>query len=296
MQLQRLNSFSENSGDKPSYRNLNVLSLEENTEYCKLCFLYDYRSGVTKMDKGFFTFFVKDENGNTLPARMFDLSQFQDDGFKVMLMKSHPVELHFIAQIFNGEWSLIVKSIELWDGYFDYEKFLGRASWSGEVSDVWSQSLEKPYNAKFETENFYSVCGGRVGGFASLLEKSWEHLRAYRNEELEFTDLQRCFFICMDSYFKLLQCGKKFEIVPLQEKLKIVEGMSFEFENDTCLNEAITSFMALAEMGKPEHLFNHLIYDAVKNSQRHLDLIYKNQILPFGARVMGPSSQILVKY
>ncbi|MBS6773478.1 MAG: hypothetical protein KH239_00005 [Eubacterium sp.] len=87
---------------------LDINTLEDGKEYDKVCYLLNYKAGLTKQDKGFYTFYVKDKNANVVAARMFDIKDYVDEGFTAMLMKSKAVKISFVAQIWNGSWSLVV--------------------------------------------------------------------------------------------------------------------------------------------------------------------------------------------
>ena len=52
---------------------LDINTLEDGKEYDKVCYLLNYKAGLPKLDKGFYTFYVKDKNANVVAARMFDI-------------------------------------------------------------------------------------------------------------------------------------------------------------------------------------------------------------------------------
>ena len=120
---------------------LDINTLEDGKEYDKICYLLNYKAGLTKQDKGFYTFYVKDKNANVVAARMFDIKDYVDEGFTAMLMKSKAVKISFVAQIWNGSWSLVVKNIEIWNGNFSYENYIGKAEYSVDALEAVYESL-----------------------------------------------------------------------------------------------------------------------------------------------------------
>ena len=159
---------------------LDINTLEDGKEYDKICYLLNYKAGLTKQDKGFYTFYVKDKNANVVAARMFDIKDYVDEGFTAMLMKSKAVKISFVAQIWNGSWSLVVKTIEIWNGNFSYENYIGKAEYSVDALEAVYESLfSQAINPEYYSEFFPSLCGGRIGGFFSVLEKSFTQLYLY---------------------------------------------------------------------------------------------------------------------
>lgn len=263
---------------------LDINTLEDGKEYDKICYLLNYKAGLTKQDKGFYTFYVKDKNANVVAARMFDVKDYVDEGFTAMLMKSKAVKISFVAQIWNGSWSLVVKNIEIWNGNFSYENYIGKAEYSVDALEAVYESLfSQAINPEYYSEFFPSLCGGRIGGFFSVLEKSFTQLYSYQLQSLNVQDLHRCFFICMDAYFNYLKLEKHFGIVPSQKVFEVINSIHFQYPESPYLNEITDTVLALTGLAKPQHIYSHLIYNIVKQTENMLELIYKNQAMPMGS-------------
>ena len=248
---------------------LDINTLEDGKEYDKICYLLNYKAGLTKQDKGFYTFYVKDKNANVVAARMFDIKDYVDEGFTAMLMKSKAVKISFVAQIWNGSWSLVVKNIEIWNGNFSYENYIGKAEYSVDALEAVYESLfSQAINPEYYSEFFPSLCGGRIGGFISVLEKSFTQLYSYQLQSLNVQDLHRCFFICMDAYFNYLKLEKHFGIVPSQKVFEVINSIHFQYPESPYLNEITDTVLALTGLAKPQHIYSHLIYNTVKQIGR----------------------------
>lgn len=275
---------------------LDITQLEDGSEYEKICYLFNYKSGITKFDKGFYTFYVKDVNGNMLPAQLFNLEDYVNEGFKALLMKDKPVKIRFISQIYNGSWSLIIREIESWDGEFDYAKYLGVAEYvSDVVEDKYKQLFNKNISPEYYSQYFPEICDGRVGGFISLLEKSFMKLYSYSYKDLDCENLLKCFFISIDAYFNYLKLKKTCSVVATNEMLDILDSIKFEYGDYSYLKEVLDTSMCLFGIVKPQHIYSHLICDIVMQTNEHLSLIYKNRILPFGSSI-NTDGRILIKY
>lgn len=262
---------------------LDISELQENTEYEKVCYLLDYKAGMSKLEKGFYTFYVKDVNANVVAARLFDLKQYMDSGFTAMLLKGKPVKIKFIAQIWGGSWSLLVNEIKGWDGEFRYEKYIGKAEYNSEALEaIYSSIFNGKLNPEYYSEYFPNLCEGRVGGFISVLEKAFTQLYSYNIESISPKDLHKCYFICMDAYFNYLKLKKLYNIIPSQKVFDLLNSVRYQYDDFEFLNEVTDTVLALTGLTKPQHIYSHLICNIVEQTQDLLNLIYKNQAIPEG--------------
>lgn len=267
-------------------RNLDLDKLEENKEYVLLAYLLNYKTGMTVYEKGYYTFYVKDVNANVVSAKLFGVDKFLEEGFKAMIMKDKPVKIDFTAQIYNGLWSLIVHDIELWEGPFDYNNFIGRAEYREDIIEyAYQKCMSADIPREYFAEYFPEICDGRIGGFLSLLEKSFTKLYVYQFEFLDSGSFQKCFFISMHSYFQYLMLKKRYSIVPTKNIFQIINSVNLEYHDTDFIDELMETVLSLCGLAKPQHLWSHLICDTVKQTEEHLKLIYKNQTLPFGSSI-----------
>lgn len=283
MRIENVNDVRNEGG----IGNLNLNKLKENTEYELLAYLLNYKTGLTVYEKGYYTFYVKDENGNIASARLFGVDKFLEDGFKAMLMKDKPVKLFFTAQIYNGFWSLIVKDIELWNGPFDYARFIGQAEYRTDsiIQDAYMQYMGSEIPNEYYREYFPDVCEGRIGGFLALLEKAFFRLYAYQFSFMDEDMLHKCFFLSMQAYFQYLELKKQYSIIPVQDMLQVVNSLNLAHKDTDYGNALLETTLSLFGLSKPKHLYAHLIYDTVKQTEDHLKIIYRNQGVPFGSAV-----------
>ena len=89
------------AADADRTMDLDIKELQDGFEYEKICYLLNYKAGVTQQEKGFYTFYVKDKNANVIAARMFDPKDYVNTGFTAMLMKSKAVKIKL-------EWFLVI--------------------------------------------------------------------------------------------------------------------------------------------------------------------------------------------
>ena len=282
------------AADVSDTMDLDINTLEDGKEYEKICYLLNYKAGLTKQDKGFYTFYVKDKNANVIAARMFDPKDYVDAGFTAMLMRSKAVKINFVAQIWNGSWSLVVSDIRLWTGEFNYEGYIGKAEYTVDALEaIYGSLFSQALNPEYYSEFFPDLCDGRIGGFISVLEKSFTQLYSFKVESLNVKDLHRCFFVAMDAYFNFLRLKKSYGIVPSQKVFEIVNSIHFQYPESPYLNEITDTVLALTGLAKPQHIYSHLICEVVNQTRELLTLIYKNQAMPNGSTAVLTKSSFV---
>lgn len=263
---------------------LDITQLSDGLEYEKVCYLLDYKTGITKQEKGFYTFYVKDVNANVIAARLFNLAEYIDSGFTAMMLKSKPVKIKFMAQLWDGTWSLIVKEISNWDGDFNYENYIGKAEYNAEpLEAVYNSIFGERLNPEYYSEFFPELCDGRIGGFISVLEKSFTQLYSYKIESLNPKELHKCFFICMNAYFNYLKLKKQYSIVPSQNVFDLLNAVRYQYDGYEFLKETVDTILSLTGLAQPQHIYSHLICGVVNQTQNLLTLVYKNQSMPLGS-------------
>lgn len=279
-----MNSFTS------SEEYLDVTSLQENTDYTRLCYVTDMKSGLTRMDKGFFTFYVKDKNANVITARLFDISDFINSGYTANAFVNKPVKLTFSAQKYNGSWSLIINSMELWTGDFDFASFIGKVECSGstiksvlDIIYVDNKDLVETTIKQYGVKRFNSVCGGRVGGFLLLANHVAEEILRYLDFDSISNDIMEVFVISMSAYFEYLDICEKYTVTKMNDVMKILSKVSIMNEKSNCVEEILDTCRALFRLGEPQHLYSHLIVNAVNNSLRTYDMIYRFNCMPGGS-------------
>ena len=104
---------------------LDIREFVDGKTFKRLAFVQKVKSGVSVYETGYYTFYVKDVNGNVLAARLFNVKNFIESGFTASLYKNKPVIMEFSSQIYNGQWSLVVDKIDLWTGDFPFARFRG---------------------------------------------------------------------------------------------------------------------------------------------------------------------------
>ena len=264
---------------------LDTTELVDGAPFTKLAYVVNSSAGITKLDSGYFTFFLKDVNANTIRAQLFDVKDFVESGFTVKALLNKPVKVSFTAQIYNGKWSLIIKKIELWDGDFDYSVFRGKVTCDGTalenfVTETTGQSLDY----KYSTLSLASVCDGRCGGFLKLMDsvRVWIG-NFYDLPCIEQKGLDTVFLCAMHVYCLFLEEKEKYPIVPSGKVFSILNNLEQQVDGTKYSFEVMDCCRALLGCSKPQHIYSHLVCKGIKHCNDNLNLVYTNAGLSKGA-------------
>lgn len=273
---------------------LDAKILEEGKQYNNIiCYVVGNRAGVTVYNKGYYTFFVKDINGNVLPAQIWDPANFIASGIEVSKMKHVCVLLSFTAQIYNGSWSLVVNgsAIEVCTPEtmaelgvsFDIAIFRGRVE-PGDTSEL-DTAFQKytglPLPAMFTTLSLPTICQGRVGGYAKIVSAAYKSLKeTYGNlKEIDFDLLAETYVVTIQAYAVYLKAVDSGEMTTAHRVADVIVSIRQGYRTEV-VEQAIDTTLALIGSAAPEHLFAHLIVGELKSKIQAFDLIYRNTTIP----------------
>lgn len=281
-------NFNNVSSQSEHTKELNIRTLTEGLETTAICLVTRVTAGLTKIEKGFFTFYVKDVNANVIAARMFDIADYIKNGFKAKAFENKPVKITFIPQIFNGSWSLIVKEITRYGGDFDYESFRG-------VIKVNTALIENKYelvfpgeslNPEYTTVSFCSICSGKCGGFIKLISAVARSLENYDNiDGITDRDKYKVFFFTVKAYYALLKKKEEFEIINQTDLFNVLLNIEQETVGDPMHSQIMDSCRAVLGFGEPQHILSHIINDLIQSENYTFALIEKNNSLAKGATI-----------
>ena len=277
-------------------RDLNINELVENGEYTRRALMTGSKTGMTALEKGFFTFYFKDCTGNLIVGRKFDLKDYIEAGFDVAAFKNKLVTIDFKAQIFNGSWSLVVNNIKIADDQTGYEDFIGKIDVPGipGVEKIYSAFLGEPYSMPiaYLTESIPSVCQGKSGGVALLFSLASKMLSNYRS--LPTVDAQLLFKIFDVSFAKCyayMKMRKELDVITNSVIIELLTSVKNQFLDNTEL--AIDCASSLMGLTQPQHLYSHLIYNAVHTNLKMLEMAFINNSLPLGSNTFYKGVNLL---
>lgn len=257
---------------------LNITQLKEGQEYKKLCYVSDVRAGITVYQDGYYTFYVRDYDGNTVAARMFQVKDFEEAGFDAMYLKGKPAEITFTAQIYNGAWSCLLHNISVFSGEFDFRRFRGVAPDTDDAflrevygKDVWSQ---------YRSKTLSRFCDGRVGGVTKIFEICTKTLYGF-SDMVDKKRLLSCFQKAFHFLVLYEENKEEFGIVTGRHVAQLLQPM-LDDEDSDCL---VDTCYAVIGMKRADNLYTHLITRALDSAMEASRLIYLERALPYGSTV-----------
>lgn len=284
MGLTKMDSFGS---EQPKVDYLDTTKLADGIRYRKVCLVVGNGAGISTLEKGFFKFYVKDVNSNIVRAMQFNIAEYIDSGFTALAFKNKPVEIDFIAQVYNGSWSLILKEITEWTDEFDYSIFRGSVA----CDSAWLKKLatgvfgsDETVTMDYSTSSLYSICGGRCGGYLKLVDSAARSLLNYKDmPTVNLNELLASYFYAMEVYFLYLKKKNEFQIIDQSLVYDMLGVMGQKVADSPFRFQILDACRSLLDNTKPQHLYAHLIYSTVKATEESFSLIHKNAGMPLGA-------------
>lgn len=267
-------------------KDLDINTLTENEECVRRALMTGSKAGLTALEKGFFTFYFKDKNGNLIVGRKFDVKDFIEVGFDVAALKNKLVTIDFKAQIYNGSWSLIINSIHVADDQTGFENFVGKIEVPGVdyVEKLFSTTLGHEYKMPvfYLTESVATIGQGRSGGAGLAFVLASKTLANYRTlPSVDIKVLFEMFDTAFQKYYTYLKMKNELDVIANSVIVDILTSVRNQFNDNTEL--VIDCASSLMGLTQPQHLYSHMICNAVNNALKVIDMAYINNSLPLGS-------------
>ncbi len=245
----------------------------------KIAYLLQVNRRVDRNGYPYLVFAFKTADKVVLTGRKFRIIENDSIGIQILALNRMIVKVDFEVQIYNGTYSLIVKNVipaETQDISCFFESYLY-------TDDVFKNlnleavKLSAPVlNVALKTASVLRIHGGLTGGYVELLDIVYHILCARKSKHT--TELLVCFFNVVNPYFTYLSLIERLEFLPKREILEILHCVSVE--NDERLTSVVLDVLsALMNLGKPEHLYSHIIYNAfvLAEKQLHFEEVVNSQ-------------------
>jgi hypothetical protein len=267
-----------------------------------LAYLIGASGATARNDTGFVRFHLKDINGLVVHAVMFNVVDLLDKGFSFSLMKKKPVRVTFTAGEYMGGLSLVVSNISVWEGEFDYGKFMGRLENAGQILEDLYTSVNEKYEVNFKfpasyvNDSYLSICSGLGGGYVKYIEMVIKGLDGLSGTPgVVMKDLVMCTFFCLGTYAKYLEMREKLDVVLKHEIISKAYTTAQALTDERLKNICVDASTALAGLGKPQHLYANIIYGLMTTNEKLLQYSYMYPLIMDGStRSIG--DDLLSKY
>lgn len=279
---------------------LRLDDLTINGVYRKIAYVFGVKTGVSSLDKGYYTFYLKDIDANVVNGIMFEIKNFIEQGYDLIYFKNKPVEIEFKATTFAGMWSLQLDSIKVTNAPIQLERFIGKVDNSGSEK---IESIYKTIMPDFNIPREYallslaSICNGRCGGALKLFTTVSSKLVTYNEfPNVELKNLLWVFTECFDVYINYLKLKNEFYVTDTAQEYGLLQKLYFKHKDKKVFSLLIDVACALIGLSKPKHLYSHMIVTELNDTVRNFELIYKNNILPLGTSASIVGDGELLRY
>lgn len=244
----------------------------------KICYVSDYKSGISAINKGYYRLMIKTVDGVTVPAVIFNVTDFINRGLDVAGLKSKFVKISGTPEIYNGSYSLQVSEVELVpvSKVKDPSSFLGKIPNLDELfNDV--KTMCQQVNPSFDlpiiwkSKSYPEILGGQVGGYIKFI---WQWMYSVSIYSDTFgVDLQKIFSDVIIYYNKYLERKNLLSVVTDMDRLNVIRDIPNDDSDLSII--LIDALQAVLELGKPEHIYSHIIYDTLKLTR---DIDFKSEL------------------
>jgi hypothetical protein len=296
MKIESMNSFG-NAQDSDAVKYLDRTELIEGQSYERLAFVANNNSGIDRNENGFFTFYLKTIDNAILTAQLFNVNDFVRSGGIAKMLIHKPVKVSFIAQIYRGRWSLLLKDIKLWNGEFNTSLFLGKIKVDTDKILSASRKTEVFIDvASWEEASFSSLADGNAGAFAIMANAVLEHARNYVDLwGVEYEMFTTVILHTLKTLYIKYSLQEEMPFVPVNDISEKIYTQLSGITDKTIKAVCFESCSAIAGLCKPQHLYAILANRLINETITDLHLIYTCKGMPLGAITTVDGVQ-LVRY
>lgn len=295
MELKRVSSFD----DKPTeieYLDTNALVL--NTLYTRLAFVTGATTGLSKLEQGFVTFYLKDCNANIVSARLFNVADWVNSGINALQFKKRPVKVRFVAQEFNNRTSLVidgVEGIELWNGDFDYNKFIGKVEYNAEALDkLYTKILGYSLPIAYSSTSLHQLASGRIGALPKVIELVSNYLMALGDlPDCKVDELLEIYLHVMTVYGNILIQTEKYENLSTNMLFDLLATANMQFRDNENYDIIMDTVRALVKVSKPGHLYANIIQKAMDLAVSTVNMAVTSSNMILGAKTTVGGGELL---
>ena len=233
----------------------------------KICYVIDYKSGVSVINKGYYRLMIKTSDGVVVPAVLFNVTDFINKGLDVAGMKGKFVYISGNPEIYNGSYSLQVSEVEICpiSKVTDPSVFLGKIENLDEMFDD-VKTLCTKVNPNFtipviwKSRSYPEISGGQVGGYVKFVWQWMYSVSIYADSY--GLELQKILSDVIVYYSKYLDRKNLLSLVTDMDKLEILRKIPQSDSSKSAI--LVDCLQSVLEIGKPNHLFAHIILNTFK--------------------------------
>lgn len=269
---------------------LDMQKIPELKEVQRIAYVHDVTYGTSRNDSGYVRFFLKDCNGNTTIAMLFDVEDFMMSGIKIAAFKHKPVVFKCVVQEHRGKLSLILsgkEGVRIYDGPFDYNRFIGSVEFSSVAMQdcILSMGVDAQIS-RWDTTAIEELARGKYGAYNRVVELAFGALSPviYGMEENAGKELLDTFLITAEYYFRYLKDKQSTDVIGTLGIYSYLYTISQRYHDNNNKLLYLDALSAVVGSDKPKHLYAHLIKNAFENAKTTLVLQQQFDVIPMGTK------------
>lgn len=237
----------------------------------RVCYVVNQWAKVSKLDTGFFTLLVKTCDGISVVARIFDVSDFINQGLDIANLVGKFIEIKCTPSIWQGSYNIIIDKIFIIDqaSVKHTHQFLGMVE---NVEDLFLKCDKVFSNLEigqlptvYKFSSHISIYNGMIGGFVKFIW-SWIFQCMVYTGDLG-SEFMSVLYKCIILYSNYLEKLEGEDVEKISDKIEILKRINTE---ESKINKITSDCMqAILGLGKPEHLIANVIYDQFEATKKH---------------------------
>lgn len=283
-------------------KEVNYLKTEDlaNQVPCRvICYVTKTMSKISRMDKGFHTLLVRTCDGVTVPARIFysDMDGFIESGVDVNALRGKFIGMDCVPNVWESQYTIKVKKIYIIDQNLVTDKslFLGKV----DNTDLLFSQCEKAFSSlehgilptSYKFNGYPSVYNGIMGGYLQFVW-TWTYQCMVYNAEFG-QDFINTLYNCVVHYGNYLDRIATEEYESYLGKVETLKTIPVvDKQSGQIILDCMQSILGL---GKPEHLYANIIYDAFMSTLKTSNMLNDWKLLTRGG-VSSSRDYTLRKY
>lgn len=274
--------------------------LETSSVVNKICYVLNYTSGVSTLEKGFYKLYLKSSDDVIITAMIFDIKDFINSGFDIARLKNKFIKISGTVNSDFSNNSIILSSIEEVDIDFeDRAKFVGEVE---NLDELYSEiremlsSIDSSYSlpAIYKNKNYSNIMGGKKGGYVKFVWKWLMNITLYSDICEDSSLLMSSTYRCILNYAKYLERVDLHPLISNKDKMDILREISIDdTESSMIACDAMSSILGVST---PEHLYSYIIFNTFNLVVQMSEISDAWKGLPVGGVKLLKGNTKLVKY
>lgn len=276
---------------------LDLARLTPGLEVKATCFCSGVKAKTDVNGDPYLVFNMLDCNGIMIQGRMFKVRNISKELDRAALVRHSVMQFTGSVSLWNNNINLLVESYAYGDQ--DLRKqFRQRVADLDELKEElltrFAERGKKDYlSSVMVSADLASLCNSEVGGYLRYIDLMFKRIEAMKRlPYIALDELHEVFILVVPRLFEYLQTKEKLDVIPLSDKLELLQSIQCEVSGSNVANKnigriAVELLAGLIELENPTHVYAQIILDLHKSVMFELRLIYNIPMLAAASSMEG---------